>query len=230
MILGRYSARSIKFGLYAYVNEPHIAVWNLTRFTETLLPLLNEDGDEAVSEAERQFQSRYEATFHRGISRRLELLSEPEGGLAACERSFRSYGSRRCGFHAYLQTPRKSAARQLFKEPSAFDAWSRKWCERLARVPAEVAFRKQVMNSSNPKFIPRNHRIEVMIKTCSPADRASTITAKPPPMPSTRKYATLWRPHSNEPSACSPSGATCWKGRHAGCSRPRRSTRLNLRR
>lgn len=51
MILGRYSARSIKFGRYAYVNEPHIAVWNLTRFTETLLPLLNEDGDEAVSEA-----------------------------------------------------------------------------------------------------------------------------------------------------------------------------------
>ncbi|MER8395932.1 protein adenylyltransferase SelO family protein [Mesorhizobium sp. M1340] len=118
MILGRYSARSIKFGLYAYVNEPHIAVWNLTRFTETLLPLLNEDGDEAVSEAERQFQSRYEATFHRGISRRLELLSEPEGGLAACERSFEAMARGGADFTLTFRRPGKARRDNCSKSPA----------------------------------------------------------------------------------------------------------------
>ncbi|HEY0572441.1 MAG TPA: YdiU family protein, partial [Enterovirga sp.] len=39
-------------GRYAYANQPRIAVWNLARFAETLLPLLSEDQDKAVADAE----------------------------------------------------------------------------------------------------------------------------------------------------------------------------------
>jgi uncharacterized protein YdiU (UPF0061 family) len=30
-------------GRYAYANQPQIATWNLARFAETLLPLIDED-------------------------------------------------------------------------------------------------------------------------------------------------------------------------------------------
>ena len=38
-----------QFGRYAYANQPGIAVWNLARLAETLLPLLDADTDEAVA-------------------------------------------------------------------------------------------------------------------------------------------------------------------------------------
>jgi uncharacterized protein YdiU (UPF0061 family) len=39
-------------GRYAYGNQPRIALWNLTRLAECLLPLLNETQDKAIEEAQ----------------------------------------------------------------------------------------------------------------------------------------------------------------------------------
>src|SRR6266852_588248 len=38
-------------GRYAYANQPRIALWNLTRFGETLLPLIDADGNRAIARA-----------------------------------------------------------------------------------------------------------------------------------------------------------------------------------
>ncbi len=41
-----------EFGRYAYANQPRIALWNLTRFAESLLPLFDDDKDKAIEQAE----------------------------------------------------------------------------------------------------------------------------------------------------------------------------------
>ena len=72
-------------GRYAFANQPRIAVWNLTRLAETLLPLLHEDEDEAIRRAEgalRTFQSLHDATLHRGLRRKFGLFTEEESDLA----------------------------------------------------------------------------------------------------------------------------------------------------
>ena len=35
-------------GRYAYCNQPNIAKWNLARFAECLIPLIDKDEDKAV--------------------------------------------------------------------------------------------------------------------------------------------------------------------------------------
>ncbi len=42
---------------YAYGNQPNIGGWNITRFAETLLPLISDDLDEAVSTTEETLQT-----------------------------------------------------------------------------------------------------------------------------------------------------------------------------
>ena len=37
-----------EFGRYAYANQPAIAQWNLARFAETLLPLMDPNSERAV--------------------------------------------------------------------------------------------------------------------------------------------------------------------------------------
>src|SRR5882757_3855127 len=39
-------------GRYAYANQPRIALWNLTRLAECLLPLISDDKDKAIAEAQ----------------------------------------------------------------------------------------------------------------------------------------------------------------------------------
>jgi uncharacterized protein YdiU (UPF0061 family) len=68
-------------GRYAYANQPRIALWNLTRFAECLLPLLSEDQDKAVQEAQsalgefsEKFNTAYQAvppSRHRRRDRRI---------------------------------------------------------------------------------------------------------------------------------------------------------------
>src|SRR5207247_6494911 len=53
-------------GRYAYANQPRIAAWNLTRFAETLLPLLDDDETKAIAQAEEAlggFTQRFQASY-----------------------------------------------------------------------------------------------------------------------------------------------------------------------
>ncbi|TPM25799.1 YdiU family protein [Mesorhizobium sp. B2-2-2] len=168
-------------GRYAYANQPRVATWNLTRFAETLLPLMSTDENDAVSEAEdvlRSFQSSYEAVLQRGFRRKLGLLTEAEGDLqlaadfldvlARGEADF-TLGFRRLGDDLDAAEG-QGTARPLFQDPGAFDAWSARWRERVASEAADTATRRAAMHAVNPKFIPRNHRIEEMIQVALGGD------------------------------------------------------------
>jgi uncharacterized protein YdiU (UPF0061 family) len=163
-----------QFGRYAYANQPRIAVWNLARLAETLLPLLSEREDEAIAQAEealKQFQSWYEAAFHFGLSKKLGLLREQEGDLALVSDLLELMAANEADFTLTfrrladdLDAPEGSGAtRALFRDPMAFDAWSVRWHERLSREAEHDEDRRQAMNAVNPKYIPRNHRIEAVI-------------------------------------------------------------------
>src|SRR5918994_629259 len=72
-------------GRYAYGNQPRIALWNLARLAETLLPLLGEDEEQAVAQAQEAlgaFASRFEAAYNAGLRRKLGLFTERDEDLA----------------------------------------------------------------------------------------------------------------------------------------------------
>src|SRR5690606_33766721 len=59
-------------GRYAYANQPVIGQWNLTRLAETLLPLLDENGEKAVSQAEdalNAYPAIFDAAYKAGLRR-----------------------------------------------------------------------------------------------------------------------------------------------------------------
>src|ERR1700735_4172249 len=61
-------------GRYAYANQPRIALWNLTRLAECLLPLLSEVQDTAIAEAQavlEEFAERFDTAYPAGLRRKL---------------------------------------------------------------------------------------------------------------------------------------------------------------
>src|ERR1700691_4381548 len=54
-------------GRYAYANQPRIALWNLTRLAECLLPLLSDVQDQAIAEAQAvlgDFAGHFDGAYH----------------------------------------------------------------------------------------------------------------------------------------------------------------------
>src|ERR1700709_456413 len=65
-------------GRYAYANQPRIALWNLTRLAECLLPLFSEDQEKAIAEAQSAlggFGEKFDAAYHAGLRRKLGLFT-----------------------------------------------------------------------------------------------------------------------------------------------------------
>src|SRR5580698_7039503 len=58
-------------GRYAYANQPRIALWNLTRLAECLLPLFSDDKDSAIDQAQfilGEFGKLFDAAYTAGLS------------------------------------------------------------------------------------------------------------------------------------------------------------------
>jgi serine/tyrosine/threonine adenylyltransferase len=153
-------------GRYAYGNQPRIALWNLARLTECLLPLLDENED-AAKEALSAFAPRFQAAYFGGLRRKIGLLTEVEGDdnltqdllklMAADGADFTLTFRKLCD--AAESPAGDDAVRALFKDGGAYDVWAGRWRARLAaeRDPAGT------MRTVNPAFIPRNHLVEAAL-------------------------------------------------------------------
>ena len=154
---------------YAYANQPIIAQWNLARFAETLLPLVDPNPERAVelaSEAVSAFTSRYQEHWLAGMREKLGLSSDEDGDLdLVCEllqamhenaADFTLTFRRLCAADERAD----AEARGLFANPGAYDIWAARWRSRLAVDGREPNARAKAMRAVNPAFIPRNHRVE----------------------------------------------------------------------
>ncbi|WP_102959283.1 protein adenylyltransferase SelO [Mangrovicella endophytica] len=185
-----------QFGRYAYANQPGIAQWNLTRLAECLLPLLADDQNEAIEQAQEAlsaFAERFNDAYLGGLRRKLGLLSERENDLelaqdllnrmAAGEADFTLTFRRLCDAAAGPEGD--AAARSLFADPASYDAWAERWRLRLVEEPQEGSARRASMQRVNPAFIPRNHRVEAVIEAAvekqdfAPFEELLTVLSKP---------------------------------------------------
>ena len=160
-------------GRYAFGNQPRIAKWNLARLAETLLPLLAEDKDAAVKEAQdaiAAFATRFETAYTAGFRRKLGLFQPRPGDLSLAQDLLERMARNRADFtltfcrlcDAAASPDGDAGVRSLFTDPSSFDDWAVRWRHRLAEEGGE-AERRAAMRAANPAFIPRNHLVEEAI-------------------------------------------------------------------
>jgi uncharacterized protein YdiU (UPF0061 family) len=151
-------------GRYAYGRQPQIAQWNLARFAETLLPLIHEDQQEAVSMANNAvsgFSDTFRHYWLAGMRAKLGLLNQEDDDGALVEDLLDCMHRHDADF---TNTFRDLSSGSL-PEASAFRAldfkqWFERWRARLKRQPDSWKASHRIMNTHNPAVIPRNHRVE----------------------------------------------------------------------
>ena len=185
-----------ELGRYAYANQPRIALWNLTRLAECLLPLFSADKDNAVEEAQTllmAFGEEFNVAYKAGLRAKLGLFTEREDDQALAQALLDEMAKGAADFTLTFRRLSDAAGdpaadqevRRLFTEPEAYDAWAERWRMRIGQEPQAAAERQLAMRAVNPGFIPRNHRVEAVIKAAVDADdygpfeQLLTVLSKP---------------------------------------------------
>lgn len=158
-------------GRYAYGNQPAIAQWNLTRFAECLLPLLNKNMDKAIAQAEEMLM-RFGEVFTKhwltGMNRKLGLLTEVEDDLKlaeqlllAMEKVAADYTLTFRELPMILENP-EQAKQDIFRSDELRE-WILQWKKRLEREKRPTSEVAAGMREVNPLYIPRNDHVEAAI-------------------------------------------------------------------
>ena len=175
-MMGIYNPKTVfssidKQGRYAFGNQPAIAQWNMARFAETLLPLIDRDEKQAVEKAgsclatfSEIFKERYHQMMAAKIGLANPLPSDQElifGLLDQLEKQQLDYTA---SFDQLTQSlSSQSAGDQLSDK---LGAWYLQWRERLSNRQDINSDPQALMRQANPVVIPRNYHMEKVIETC----------------------------------------------------------------
>lgn len=179
-----------KRGRYQYQNQPNIAIWNLARLAEGLLPILHDDENKALEIANEiiaglpnlfkqawleEFGAKIGLKDENLIYQFLQILFENKLDFT---NSFKALANRTLNLEI-------------------FGDWLFEW-ER--KVDLSKIF--QILLNSNPQIIPRNHHIAMAIKAGENGDYSimeRLIKAYSKPFEYNKEFIDLYSPpHENE--------------------------------
>ncbi|MBY0007484.1 MULTISPECIES: protein adenylyltransferase SelO [Priestia] len=194
-------------GRYAYQNQPGITGWNLARFAEALLPLLDQDIEKAVEIAQNavtEFPKLYRENWLAGMQAKLGLFNEEKEDEALFQELLTMMKTYKADYTNTFRalTFNKPGKSDLF-ESEEFAQWQELWQKRLGRQKQSKAESEELMKHNNPAVIPRNHRVEAALDVAQKGDYSVMedlleVLSSPYESPDQSEYCTPSAP-SNQP-------------------------------
>jgi uncharacterized protein YdiU (UPF0061 family) len=166
-------------GRYAYGNQPRIAQWNLARFAESLLPLLDSDPEKAVAAATetlQEFPGRFERYWLAGMRKKLGLQKDEAGDVELIQALLGWMEKTRADFTNTFREMSIAGqpAGDRYRDPE-FQTWYARWQDRLRQEGQSEASPYALMQSVNPVYIPRNQRVEEALSAAEERDDQSAV-------------------------------------------------------
>ena len=160
-----------KYGRYSYFNQPRIAKWNLARFAECLIPLIDKDEEKSLKIATEiidNFQNIYEEKWLNMMRDKLGLFGNDKNDkvlindlLNWMEKNKADYTNTFC----YLMNI-KTNNTEIYNNKDYID-WSNRWQKRILVNNNSKDKSLNLMKKSNPVVIPRNHKVEEALKAAN---------------------------------------------------------------
>jgi len=163
-----------RMGRYAYCNQPAITKWNLARFAECIIPLIDRDNGKAIKIATNsinEFEKKYENKWMSMMRNKLGLFSLDEKDrslildlLTWMHENKADYTNTFC----HLMNV-KIKEDNLYKDKYFID-WKNRWQQRLLKNNNSIKNSIELMRKNNPLVIPRNHKVEEVLGAAEKGD------------------------------------------------------------
>ena len=156
-------------GRYAYANQPTMAVWNLARFAETLLPLLPPDGKETAQAALAAFNEQIQTHWLQGMGRKLGLRSLQVDDTTLIHDLLAEMAAQQADFTLTFRLLAHWLRGSAVFDP-AWEGWLTRWRQRLLQQGEPLEAVAAAMDAVNPAVIPRNHHVEQVLIAAESGD------------------------------------------------------------
>ena len=155
-------------GRYAYGNQPAIGHWNLCRFAESLLPLLDADESKALELAQTAidtYAQHYDSVWRNGLAIKLGLQERStevdqlgEDFLQQLQTSGADFTN---SFRALMHPEMLD---------TSFQSWLERWHSLIEQQPGGMQTALERMAKANPVIIPRNHLVQAALDEAAQGD------------------------------------------------------------
>lgn len=177
-----------EFGRYAYFNQPSITKWNLARFAECLIPLIDSNKEKAIkiaTETINSFDKKYESKWINMMRDKLGLFGQDQKDqvliidlLTWMHKNKADYTNTFC-----FLMDENFQHNKIYNDEN-FLTWKERWKERLKLNNNTPEKYLTLMKSVNPLVIPRNHKVEEVLESAnnndlSPLKKLINVLEKP---------------------------------------------------
>jgi uncharacterized protein YdiU (UPF0061 family) len=163
-------------GRYAFNQQPYIGLWNLSCLAQTLLPLAEKDALKAMLDT---YQPTLDRDYRRLMRAKMglqeeqaedeELLQELCSLLAGSRVDYTIF-FRDLGNFSTADGDANERLRDQFLDRERFDAWGRRYRDRLVREGSRDEERRERMNRVNPCYVLRNYLAQIAIEQAQRGD------------------------------------------------------------
>jgi len=158
-------------GRYAYFNQPSITKWNLFRFAETLIPLIDSNNDKAISianEVVNNFSKVYKKHWIEMMRKKIGLFGEYSQDENLINDLLDLMNKKRADYtNTFCFLMKKDIKEKKLFHDSQFIEWYKRWRVRMSQNNKTDEESINLMKSNNPLIIPRNHKVEESLKEAS---------------------------------------------------------------
>jgi uncharacterized protein YdiU (UPF0061 family) len=152
-----------KFGRYAYSNQPPIAKWNLARFAECLIPLIDKNEETAIKIATDvidNFQNIYEKKWLNMMRDKLGLFGEDKNDRQLIDDLLNWMEKYKIDYtNTFCHLMEIKINENTYKD-EVFITWFDEWKKRSKLNNSSKEKQIELMKKNNPIVIPRNQKVE----------------------------------------------------------------------
>lgn len=137
-----------RFGRYSFENQENICGWNITRFAETLIPLVDSDEELSIHRINallEEFSPLFKSRWLKMMGAKIGIADPADEDIHLIEELLERMHRAALDYTATF--------RNLYKKDQVeLEGWYEKW--------EKFEIDTELMNRTNPAVIPRNHLVE----------------------------------------------------------------------
>ena len=184
-------------GRYAYGNQPDITNWNLLRFAETLIPLINKKEDKAVEiikDTFNKFTKVYKESWLNMMRKKLGLFGEKNKDENLISQLLSWMSQNNADYtNTFCYLMKEDFVKDKSFQNSSFKKWYKEWRNRIKQNKKPDNLSLNLMRFTNPLVIPRNHKVEETLDAANkndltPLHNLLKVLKKPYERPKIKEY------------------------------------------
>ncbi len=163
-----------QMGRYAYCNQPVITKWNLSRFAECLIPLIDKDQKKSIemaTEIINTFEKKYEEKWLSMMRNKLGILDTNEKDKSLILDLLTWMHEKKVDYtNTFCYLIDNKSIKEKKYDNENFLSWKKRWQERILMNQGSFEKSLKLMRKTNPHVIPRNYKVEEALEIADNGD------------------------------------------------------------